>query len=501
MSASALAAFEAHLSKAHEYRERAQWEFMTQELQEAKALCDSEQVSDAARRRREVTSLLGVVERRRGRYEIAKRYLDDVYEDGQASDAERMEVSGELSVIYRHLGDFAKAGEACSEQYRVARKLALKAEEEMCRAIGNLGMANYQLSAQNGDKELLHVAIGQLQERVQRARDLQARLLKEDPGSQSIRKARTWESIGIDRLTLCYAADGNTLEATRYGEMSRALTKDSPDPTVRAMSRFFCGYAWLRHGDRQRAADIFNFIDLPRDQCTSAIALCKEPSDEYCAYLKAVTSLRVDLEHCDEQGYSALDYAVFADHEPTQQAVLGGLQQTLGAADVTRLLNGAHLKKHYREIFQECLRPELAHRDHNGVERMRIAYAELLARDVEKSRLFDSFKFVSYGDFRKSKRLPSHQDNFVHTFDEARAAHGSEAFDPFVIFFSYRWLGTAAGSTHPCPDDADGTQYNRMCRAMNDFLEVSGIKPERLYIWLVCWAFPRLLAGIGALTT
>lgn len=479
----AVADFEAHLARAHDYRESAQWEFMARELHAAKFLCESRGFPDAARRRREVLGHLGSVERRLGRYEVAQRLLEEVIRDDQTGDTQRLEVSGELSVVYRHLNDFAKAGEICNEQYQVARRLALKAEEEMCRAIGNLGMANYQLSQERQDKELLHEAITQVNERVKRAQDLQVKLQREDPTSKTIRKARTWESIGFDRLTLCYAADGNTAEAVDYGKMSLQVTNDSPDPTIRAMSRFFCGYALLRHGERDEAMELFT---SPHDQCTCAIALCKEPTDEYCQYLNVLVGEGINLEHYDEQGYSALDYAVFGGHQDMQEVILVGLKKSLSLepGDITRLLDSARLKNHYKELFQEYLRPELSRRGGDSIQKVRVTYAKLLSRDPIKKGLFDNFKFVRYSDFVGHGRLPSSTDNLAQTFEEASMAHLDGTFDPYVVFFSYRWIGIVTESTKPCPDDAQHTQYKRMRVAIEDFLKDSKIDPEQIYIWL-----------------
>lgn len=499
MASNTLVDFENHLLRAHEYRESAQWEFMGRELQEAKALCESEGLPDAARRRREVLSHLGSVERRLGRYEIAQQLLEEVARDPHVGDALRLEVSGELSVVYRHLNDFAKARDICNEQYQVARRLALTAEEEMCRAVGNLGMANYQLSQERQDTGLLQKATAQVMERVERARALQARLQRDDPKSKSVRKARTWESIGLDRLTLCYAAAGNTAEAVKYGHMSTQMTKDSPDPTVRAMSRFFCGYALLRHGDRARAMELFDFTS-PHDQCTCAIALCKEPSDEYCQYLRVIVNEGVDLERYDEQGYSALDYAVFGGNERMQEVILGGLGKatTLDPGAMTRHLDDARLKKHYKEIFQEHLRPELS-RGGDSIQRMRITYDNLLSQDPVKKSLFDELKFVHYSDFIRHGRLPCSTESLAQTYAEASKSHLTDTFDPYVVFLSYRWIGTVAGSqsSAPCPDDTQHTQYRRMLDTMEDFVEDSKIDPERMFIWLASPTTPVLSLTSG----
>jgi tetratricopeptide (TPR) repeat protein len=499
MASSTILDFENHLASARRYEESAQWEFMARELQEAKSLSETDGFPSAAHRRREVLYQLGSVERRLGRYTIAQQLLEEVLRDPHTSDALRMKVSGELSVVYRHLNNYVEARNICNEQYEAARRLALTAEEVMCRAVGNLGMANYQLSQERQDKQLLQTAIAQILERVERARALQRRLEREDPTSISIRKARTWESIGLDRLTLCYAADGNTAEAVRYGHMSTQMTKDSPDPTIRAMSRFFCAYALLRHGERDKAMELFSYSS-PDNPCTCAIALCKEPSDEYCGYLKVMVEEGVDLGGYDEQGYSALDYAVFAGDEQMQEVVIAGLRRdpSLDAASISELLDGARLKKHYKEIFQEYLRPELS-RGGDSIQRMRVAYSRLLADDPDKKQLFDELKFVHYPDFVKHGRLPRSTDDLTQTYAEASLAHAQGTFDPYVVFISYRWIGTAApaspnsAAAPPNPDDAGRTQYRRMLDTLRDLLEDTGIDPERLYIWLVSWEAHRII--------
>lgn len=486
MASTSVADFDSHLLRAHDYRESAQWEFMGRELQEAKSLCEAPGFPDAARRRREILHHLGSVERRLGRYKIAQQLLEEVIQDAFTGDALRLEVSGELAVVYRHLNDFAKARDICEDQYQVARRLAHTAEAEMCRAIGNLGMANYQLSQERQDRELLHKAIAQVTERVDRARALQVKLQQEDPGSKTIRKARTWESIGLDRLSLCYAADGNTAEAVKYGELSTQMTKDSPDPTVRAMSRFFCGYALQRHGDHDKARQLFDFTS-PHDLCTCAIALCKEPTNESCQYLEAVVAEGVDLEGYDEQGYSALDYVIFGGHAKMQAVVLGGLKKapSVDRGHIAQLLEGARLKKQYKEIFQEHLRPELSRGGEDSIQNTRVAYARLLAQDPVKRRLFDALKFVRYSDFIAHGRLPSSTNQMTRSFEEASGSGINTIFNPYVIFISYRWIG-CADPARPCPDDPQHTQYRRMRHMLGDFLRSSKVDPDRLHIWLVC---------------
>ncbi|KAJ9160688.1 hypothetical protein NKR19_g2977 [Coniochaeta hoffmannii] len=234
---------------------------------------------------------------------------------------------------------------------------------------------------------------------------------------------------------------------------------------------------------------LFNFTS-PSDQCTCAIALCKEPSEEYCQYLRVMVDEGVDLERYDEQGYSALDYAVFAGNEQMQDIVSSGLAKTshLDSASITQQLDGAHLKKHYKEVFQEHLRPELS-RGGDSIQRMRIAYNNLLSKDPVKKQLFDELKFVRYSDFVKHGRLPSSMDNLTQTYAEASRTQLPDTFDPYIVFISYRWIGTSTIASHNLsapsnPDDAQHTQYRRMLDTIQDFLVDSEIAPDRLCIWL-----------------
>ena len=64
----------------------------------------------------------------------------------------RIELSGELEVVYRHTNHLTTAKRAFEIQYGTAQQLG--AERIMCRAVGNLGMVNYQLSQQNHDNTL-----------------------------------------------------------------------------------------------------------------------------------------------------------------------------------------------------------------------------------------------------------------------------------------------------------------------------------------------------------
>ena len=119
---------------------------------------------------------LGKTNRRFGRYDQAKVILESVLQAIGPS-PERIELSGELGVVYRHLDDFVKAKEALEDQLSTARAQQSQAETQqdtsaslhylsaMCRAFGNLGMVNYQQFLESGVQILLDLAIQQLNER------------------------------------------------------------------------------------------------------------------------------------------------------------------------------------------------------------------------------------------------------------------------------------------------------------------------------------------------
>ena len=96
---------------------------------------------------------------------------------------------------------FEEAIAALKIQYETSKQLNF--ELGMCRAIGTMGMVNYQLSLVRHDKNLPNLAIEQLEERVERARNVKHALNAENMNPH----ARTemsllsviHESVGLDR--------------------------------------------------------------------------------------------------------------------------------------------------------------------------------------------------------------------------------------------------------------------------------------------------------------
>ncbi len=432
---------------------------------------------------------LGNISRRFGHYDRARTILEELVSAMGKPSLLGAEIYGELGVICRHLGRLDEAKSALEAQYTMAKELGW--ERGTCRALGNLGMINYQLSQATHDEGLLDAAIQQLQDRVE-----QARRLKEtaDGGrAPDWNKLTAWEGIGLARLSLCHAARGSFHEAIVTSRESLECNFASGDPTVIAMSRLFYGRALLLDGRRDEALAEFN----PPGTCTPAMALCKEPSEEHRGYLSAlVADVGVHLDVVDEQGYSALDYAVFSGDAETERLAIQGLEYRLPRDQVERHRTEAYLRKGYRELFQEALRPVLLEsKDRDGMQRLRVAYADALAADESKGELFDPLKFLRYRDFAKFGRLPMSTEGQTQVFDPKKAEEGGEA--SYIVFFSYTWCWNKKLGI-PSPDDEEHTQYRRMLGAVKAFLDLHPcIDPNQLGIWLVSPAF----AKIGTLLT
>jgi tetratricopeptide (TPR) repeat protein len=349
-------------------------------------------------------------------------------------------------------------------------------------------MTNYQLSQQYHDDALLELAIEQLKERVNRARHIKEALNieKMDPKKKfgRLKHASVWESVGLNRLSLCYTAQGNTREAINMARESQNIKIEPKDPTVIAMSHFFYGRALLRDGQREAAMEQFS----PSVACTPTIALCKEPSEENRQYVQELVDVGVDMDHVDEYGYTALDYAVFGMDIEMEEIVIKGLRHTLkGGVDeeIIKRQYEARLRKGYRELFHDKMRPVLLNGGADALKNLRIVYAAALATNEQETmtQRFDTLKYVRYSDFLRCGRLPRYSDGFAKELSsELHAPQGLAA--EFIIFFSYRWINQEGNRSFP--DDAENSQYHRMVKAMRDFLDLNpAVDPDRLGIWLV----------------
>ncbi|KAI0641688.1 hypothetical protein C8Q79DRAFT_286492 [Trametes meyenii] len=480
--AEAVRGWEIAMEEGRQYARRAEWEYALRAFKSAVSLCDSssEIFPNVEQYRYETIAELGYTNRRFGRYDSAQRILHDLLSESKLLPGGiRVDILGELGIIYRHMGLLDDAKRTLEDQYKMAQDLGL--EDNMCRAVGNLGMVNYQLSLEKRDDSLLEVAMEQQLERINRARQLRSNAEAHKGRPSDLEVFRTWEIIGLSRLSLCYAALGRIEEAISAAKRSLDLTDDSQDPTVTAITRLFYGRALLLAGRREEALEAFN----PVGTCTPAIALCKEPSKEHKCYLRDLVDAGVHLNTVDEYGYSALDYAVFSGDTEAEKIVLEGLRRILDG-DVDRqlqeCLQSAGLRKRYRDILQERLRPLLIQsRTDHVLERLRRAYANTLAEDESTALLLDRLKFVRYTDFRALGKLPRSTDGFTEIYDpeSGNAQEGAS----YIVFFSYRWIGRK--SEVPFPDDDNHTQYRRMLGALEVFLTLHpSVSAQTLGIWL-----------------
>jgi hypothetical protein len=79
--------------------------------------------------------------------------------------------------------------------------------------------------------------------------------------------------------------------------------------------------------------------------------------------------------------------------------------------------------------------------DGRGGDRLRIlrlVYADALAEDEKKNRMFDGFKFMSYSNFRWYGKLPRSSKGLVQRYMTGSGATQPNNVPEFVIFFSYR---------------------------------------------------------------
>ena len=454
----------------------------------ALSLCESTvDFPNASHYARIIHGDLGFTNRCLGRYTLASEHLEEALRD-PGLNHHRLVATGELGTVYRTMNQLPEARTQFQKSYEIAK--ALKDDRATCRAVGNVGMTNYQLSRQHHDKVLLELAITQLKERVHRARQIKKSLRTEKMDEKKkvarLKHASVWESIGLNRLSLCYLAQENVEEAMKVVEESQTIRIEPEDLTVTAMSHFFYGRVLLRDGQRVAAIEHFN----PSISCTPAIAMCKEPSEENRQYLQELVDVGVDIDRVDEYGYTALDYTVFGMDKEMEEIVIEGLRHTLQGevdAEIVKRQYEARLRKGYRELFHDKMRPVLLKGGDDTLKSLRMVYASALETEELESltQRFDSLKYVHYSDFLRCGRLPRHSDGFAKEFSlEPLAAHGLSAES--MIFFSYRWINKQGNQV--LPDNSENTQYHRMVEGTKAFLNLNpAVDPNKLGIWLVCW--------------
>ncbi|KAG7123642.1 hypothetical protein HYQ44_002278 [Verticillium longisporum] len=470
------------------HAQQAEWEGALRDFSYALSICDTfASFAHAKFYRCRVLKELGLANRCIGRYEQAMAFLQQgLIENGDEATQELIILSGELGVVARHMGRLDDAQKAFQLLYDAAKKLQWK--KPLCRAVGNLGMANFQLSQQRHDGRLLDLAITQLNERVQLAQHLgEVAADGVSPAKAASRRqlAVTWESIGQSRLSLCFAVQGNTQAAVDAAHAALKLSHTLEDPAVMALSRFFYGRALLFQGGVEEAMAQFN---LP-SACSCAIALCKEPSSQNYEYLRELVDVGANMDLVDNQGYTALDHSVFNSDAAMEDLVLEGLRRQLGdhrQPEFARLQVEAKLRKGYRELFQEKLRPVLLSNGGDATKSLRSlrhTYDESLSSDGERGRMFDRLKVLRYTEFLAFGRLPRSNDGLVLPLvSRSTLSHQPDTVE-FVIFISYRWINTE--KSRDSPDDVNNTQFGRMVTAVEAFLRLHpSVEPSRLGIWL-----------------
>ncbi|KAI8631758.1 hypothetical protein F5Y19DRAFT_462979 [Xylariaceae sp. FL1651] len=340
----------------------------------------------------------------------------------------RLKACGELAVVYRQLSKLDDSKRACEEQYETA--IQIRSEREIIRAISNLGMANYQLFLLNNKQEYLSLAIDQLEERVDRCRQVRS---------------------------------ATTSVLNKQEKHAAKLSLQSGDPSKLAFSRLFLGR--------------FN----PSDGNTPVAVLSKKPSEEHRGYIRKMINAGADLTLRNVHKYSALDYAVYGGNKTTQNVILERLRRSLKPDEIEAHHLESMLHKGYQELFQDRLRPVLSHPDkQSSIKRLRQVYATL-AIDKKKACQFDMFKYIRYADFVRFSRLPKSTDSLTRYF-EARKLDGEFIPDNMqntryhhIIRAFERFLAIDSSIDHPivgiwidwaCIDQVDKDTQARVIAAL-----------------------------------
>ncbi|KAI1340063.1 hypothetical protein F5Y15DRAFT_62956 [Xylariaceae sp. FL0016] len=478
-----IAEWERTIAQAEKFTQTADWEDALERYDHALRLCKRSPVCRDTRTYESLTlGNLGATYRRFGRYDQTKRYLAMAL-DNLPESRERVWLLGEMGVAYRHDNLLLDAKAALQEQYEIAQRLSLT--HETSRAIGNLGMVNFQLYKVSHDPILLEQAIAQCTKRVETARAI---------GNL------TWELVGCSRLSLCYLACSEPDKALQIAMQGFEASKASHDPTAVAITRYFLGKALLHKGENEKALAQFNPIGV----CTPAIAFCKEASEEHLEYLEELIANGADLDLIDEDGYKALDYAFFSGHVATQECIIRGLKAHLSADEVGTRVAQSRAREGYRVIFQEVLRPILRQGLHDtAFQQIRESYSQSLQKLKHWHEVFDEMRCIRYTDFRAAGQLPSFENQLASPLN--LSPDNTLRRTPFIIFISYRWINTmqlSSASSKICPDDENNTQYKRMLAAIESLLaHDSSIDPASVRLWIdfACIDQNKPLPGIVAL--
>jgi len=451
------------------YSDMGDWEEALRIYRTALHICKNQTWLNLPRYSHLTMGRIGHMYRMLGLYHQACECLEEVVIDTPLTEF-RVDCVGELAVVYRHMDRLEDSKKASEDQYHAAKQLNL--EKYICRAVGTHGMVNYQLFLLNQDHTLLNSAIIQLEERVERAQQL----------GDVVR-----EAIGYGRLSFCYIAKQDYEKAIYAAQKNYDLMHLQGDATKIGFAGAFLGRTLMLAGRKDEALALFN----PLRGCPPIIALCKEISDEHRQYISEMIDAGANLKLRDEQGYSALECAFYNGDDATAKIIEQGLRAQLSRegsnvdGQLTQYQYEATLRKGYRDIFQDKLRPVLLGTNSDATLRaLRQTYADSLASDSAKQSTFDRLKYVSYPDFIRSDRLPRSSHGYTRNWND----DGQGTTNPFILFFSYRWIAKDPGaqSDGDSPDDIHHTQYQRMRRAIELFLERRNeVDRAQLCIWIV----------------
>ena len=455
------------------FSERGEWEEALRSCRTALHICENNTWLDRPRYKHATLRTIGKMYRMLGRYREACKALEDTV-IGTPQSRARVDCAGELAMIYRHLDRLEDSKRAAEDQYQGAKELNLA--KFACRAIGNVGMVNYQLYLENKDEALLTSAISQLNERIERAQQIGDIVL---------------EAIGYSRLSLCYIAQKEFEKAVQIAQKNYDLTCKQHDVTKIGFAKAFLGRALLSAGRKEEALAFFND---PKG-CSPIIALCNEISGEHRQYIVEMINAGADVKLRDPRGYSALECCVYNGDEETAKIIEKGLRDQIVREggnvedELSQFQYEATLRKGYRDIFQDRLRPVLLGSSKDStLLTLRQEYAKSLADDTPLENTFDGLKYVRYADFLQCGHLPRSSDGYTREYGKKEET----GQNPFVLFFSYRWIAKKEGVETSAykPDDDENTQYKRMLRAIKQFLKLHpDVSEDQLCIWIVSILF------------
>ena len=378
------------------------------------------------------------------------------------SDDDRVELLGELGVIYRHGSQLEKAERTISEQCELSKRIGN--QKGLCRALGNLGMVYLQLGQREKGVEML-------EQRVSMARELGHAL---------------WEAIGLSRLSIAAYDDAKYDEALERSREALAVAERGQDSKAIALGKLFVARPLIRMGRIPEALEQLDSQCGPK-RTTAAMALCEEPSTEHARYLREIVDAGCNVLLGDAHGYNCLDFALYAGEEGRasldiiREALSAQLQKKnareglLGcsAESVEEWANNAGLKRGYRLLLQDYLH------DVKEPSDVRAAYAKALQSNPDLAAIFDDMKALPLTKFRSHGKIPRSDEGVtVKVAEDDSVDH--------VIFISYRWRQTLrqTAGDKPNPDDELKTQFRRMVSSVETLVKQQRWDANKVGLWV-----------------